>query len=207
MKKKYSARLLLAVSITAILLLRCKPPAEENIMELSLLYYYATKPGAYSVIDNGDGTVYSAFQKSTWAKCSQMDTAGANQYNPLADDCSGGSPGLFEYCSAGDGSCDDGTTLNGTGSSGAWSACVNLTLAGLAWRVPTMEEMGNLTDLYIVDISLFAAGEYWSSTAQDATRGWSLNFISADLGGPTITNFTVNNKTLMFHVRCVSSGP
>jgi len=75
-------------------------------------------------------------------KCSQGQV-----WNAGSNACDG-VPGTYQYCSTDDHSCDDGTTLNGTGTSSAYDSCnsLNTTPAGgyagkTSWRVPSIVEL------------------------------------------------------------------
>ena len=135
-----------------------------------------------------------------------------NMYNAGANDCSGGVAGVFQYCSLADHSCDDGTNLNGAGSSEASSSCYSMNsnpVGGFAgrknWRVPTISELSTFKDnVYLNHMDLFpqtvTAADYASSSSYDAANFWSLKF------GKSYVPYNNSNKLARLPVRCVSSG-
>jgi hypothetical protein len=168
-------------------------------------------------VDDMNGTVFIARQNLIWAKCPQVDTSGANMYNAGLNDCSGGVAGAFQYCSALDNSCDNGTILNGTGTSGVWSTCNNMNtnpVGGFAgrtsWRVPTFTELIAFLNVYTVNTSLFPSAVpnspynvYWSSSLYVPNpTGYALY---VNFPGGSVNN--MGNKTNANYERCVSTGP
>ncbi|MCB1194271.1 MAG: DUF1566 domain-containing protein, partial [Leptospiraceae bacterium] len=122
-------------------------------------------------------------------------------------------------------SCDDGSILNGTGTSEAWDACNNLSLAGKSWRVPTKDELklliecndktmpndndscgeGNYPSNSLVpavnclfEDDTISSYNYWSSSAHSTYSyfAWLVQFGSG-------YNFSFN-KNYIGYVRCVS---
>jgi hypothetical protein len=173
------------------------------------------------------GQTYTA-QTLTWMKCSHGQV-----WNSGANDCTGtGTASLWgatevQYCNVANESCNDATTklLNGTGTSGAYTACDALnagagTFGKTNWRVPIKNELKLLiecTDTTILPNdgtncggspspsinNLFpntVALNYWSSSAYVPAIGsaWYVRFSSG------IINAT--GKTSNGYVRCVS-GP
>ena len=155
--------------------------------------------------DNGDGTVYVHSQNLTWAKCSQSTTTGGNMYSATADNCSNGTAStLLQFCNQIDNSCDDGTILNGTGSSTVWNTCNSLPLAGRSWRAPTLDELNAFYTVYSADKTMFpnvAIIEYWSAS----TSTFNATLYAVYVSFVTGINGT-NNKNLYRAVRCVSDG-
>jgi hypothetical protein len=135
-----------------------------------------------SFVDNNDGTVRDKKTNLVWQKCS----AGLNNDST----CSGT---IVQY-----------TWTN------AISYCSGLSLAGKAWRLPTINELRSIVDysrtLPSINISFFPATSdtryYWSSTSfiGNPILAWVLNFRE----GYTYSNEII--KTGNNFVRCVS-GP
>jgi len=155
--------------------------------------------------DNNDGTVSDESNSLIWAKCSQTNLNGANHYNTTTNDCTNGTKAKFTYCDITVPfiACDDGTTLTGTGQSGAFTTCDNLTLNGRLWRVPSEAELlrlaGDIRDGAAVDIFTDLKGaRYWTSTPLDNTTARAIEFY-AYTGGSAL-------KTGTHHVICVSDG-
>ncbi len=209
MKIQFSMQMVLTI-LVAIGISGCKPDTENSLDEMYNIYaLLAANTEKQNITDNGNGTVSVISQNLTWAKCPQQDTTGANLYNPGSNDCSGGSAGLFDYCSASDSSCDNGTILNGAGTSGAWSTCANLTLTGRTWRVPTKNELKSFTDVATSAIFPGTVGStYWSTDVVDVTGAWTVEIDSlfSDGGLAAVTGYLVKNKTSTNSVRCVSTG-
>lgn len=89
----------------------------------------------------------------------------------------------------------------------ALKTCVNLTLAGRTWRLPSVNELSSLVDKSklspSIDTAVFPAtvpAYYWSSTTYivSVTDAWAANFN----GGYSINAIKTGNS----YVRCVS-GP
>ncbi|MBK8398388.1 MAG: DUF1566 domain-containing protein [Leptospiraceae bacterium] len=181
--------------------------------------------------DMNDGTVRLAVTAGTfgsqtytaqtlfYAKCSHGQT-----YDAGSNTCTGATT-TVKYCSVNDNSCNGGTDtgiLDGSGTSGAYTACNGLSLASKTWRVPTKNELkllincndgttmpndagscgaGNFTAPTIN--SLFpntTSGAYWSSTSTSLTGAVYIFFSNSiiGMGGQKQPN--------NMNVRCVS-GP
>lgn len=174
------------------------------------------------------GQAYTS-QTLTWMKCSH-----GQAWNSGANDCTGtGTAPQFgatqvQYCNANDESCNDATTkiLNGTGTSGVYSACNDLNTANagagtfgiMNWRVPVKNELKLLVECTNTAIlpndgsncggspspsinNLFPNtinNRYRSSTTytSDTANAWFVNFA---LGG-----ISFNPKVFNSYVRCVS---
>ncbi|WP_167883662.1 DUF1566 domain-containing protein [Leptospira ognonensis] len=137
--------------------------ANANITSIALACVFAITRNWGTFVDNNDGTVklmgnagtfggqvYTA-ETLTWMKCIHGQV-----WNSGTNDCTGTGSGptygaiTTPYCSIADESCNDVGTklLNGTGTSGAWSACESLNTANAGagtngktnWRVPTKNE-------------------------------------------------------------------
>ncbi|MCB1158185.1 MAG: Ig-like domain-containing protein [Leptospiraceae bacterium] len=170
-------------------------------------------------VDNKDGTIYDKSTGLIWLKCSQGQT-----WNENTNSCDGTAV-KYRYCDVNNNSCNSDAsgnppyTLNGTGTSEAYTQCNNLNSnppAGFAgrtnWRVPSVTELETLLDLSGQNYSstgalnngnLFPntiAGFYWSSTT------YAPNTTSALLVG-FVTGYVHSvSKTFDGYVRCVS-GP
>ena len=194
--------MILILSASGLVLPNCKQQKEDNsVLMIALALAYIRETNINNVLSD-NGTVYIKAQNLTWEKCSQIDTAGTSSWNQANISCAS-SAGTFQYCSVADSSCDNGTILNGTGNSEAWSACKNSTLAGRSWRVPTITELQELRDMYPADLSLLekTGGNYWSSSAANTTEAWG---IQLDNTNPPF-RYAKNGS---FNVlRCVSDGP
>ena len=131
--------------------------------------------------DNGNGTVTDQSNNLVWQKCSM----GLNNDTT----CSG--------------SATTATFLN------ALTYCQGLALAGRTWRLPNVNEIGNLLDYTVsvtplINTTLFPgtiALAYASSTTDTSTpaNAWGVAF-----GTGTIYSIT---KVTGNYVRCVASGP
>jgi uncharacterized protein DUF1566 len=100
--------------------------------------------------DNMNGTIVEQSTSLVWKKCSQGQV-----WNSIANDCAGtGSSGdnygiqEYQFCNVADNSCDNGTILDGTGTSSLWDTCnaLNTNPSGgyggyTNWRVPTADEI------------------------------------------------------------------
>lgn len=170
------------------------------------------------------GTFGSQVYSSTnlfFAKC-----ASGQIWENSSNTCSPAIPSTLRFCSANDNSCNDPGTLqlNGLGTSGIWSYCNGLTLAGRSWRPATKNEMkltlfcanspttisddnGSScsssgfkinTDLFPYDASKVC--RYWTGSAFSLTDGWFINYCT----GLAISSQT---KSSFDYVRCVSDGP
>lgn len=164
------------------------------------------------------GNTYTA-QNLTFMKCSQGQT-----WNNGTNSCDG-SAGTYQYCSVSDNRCNsDGTgnpawTLNGTGSSSAYTTCNSIgTFAGkTGWRVPTKDELKILihcsnktmpNDGYSCSSytsptinNLFPntiAYVYWSSTTYSTSSNYAqyVNFNTGYTNG--------SSKGSILYIRCVS---
>ncbi|MDX1957356.1 MAG: DUF1566 domain-containing protein [Leptospiraceae bacterium] len=113
-----------------------------------------------SFTDTGDGTVKDKSTGLVWQKCSN----GQN----------------------------NDSTCSGTASSFSWtlalSNCNGLSLAGRAWRLPSVKELKSIVDLTrttapTIDTSIFpnTNSNYWSSSTNHSspTLAWSVNFDTA----------------------------
>jgi hypothetical protein len=138
------------------------------------------KGTARSYTDNSDGTIKDNATGLTWQKCSS------------------GLSGTT--CATGTATTADWTT--------AGSYCSSLSLVSKTWRLPTVQELGNLVDYSrstspVVNNTFFpatVANAYWSSTtyATPTTSAWYINF-----GVGTVGNTYKTDSNFM---RCVS-GP
>lgn len=171
------------------------------------------------------GQTYTA-QTLTWMKCSH-----GQAWKSSTNDCTGtgtatayGATGV-QYCNIADQSCNDAVTglLNGTGTSGAYTACNGLnagagTNGKTNWRVPTKNELKLLIECNTTTTmpnddltcggapspsinTLFpntVANFYWSSTQRSAADAWTVEFIAG------ISSESCKSGT--HSVRCVS-GP
>jgi len=179
--------------------------------------------------DNKNGTISFtglnsyAGQNLVFLKCPQGMT-----YDSATNGCAG-TAGTFQYCSTNDNGCDDGTTLNGTGTSQAFTSCDSLNASGYAgkttWHVPTTDELkvlinctdktmppqgttcgvGNYTAPAIN--SLFIGPptdmEYWTASAAIGVpvAAYIVHFGNGSYhsGGP--------QKINSVYLRCVAAGP
>lgn len=177
--------------------------------------------------DNENGTVSFtgagtlAGTNLVWMKCSQGQT-----YDASSKTCTG-TAGTFQYCLSNTNACDNGTILNGTGTSAVYNTCnlLNTNPIGgyagrTAWRVPTKDELKSLiycsngpdtpllTDstpcqsgsiLPAIHSSFSANASYYRSSTSSATNtAWNVSF-----GG--ITNSNSDFKAAFsYPVRCVS---
>lgn len=102
------------------------------------------------------------------------------------------------FCNANDSSCDNGTILNGTGTSTVYTACDSLSFAGKTnWRVPTKKELKTIihcTDRTMPADSASCAAStsptvntlfpktidsiFWSASASNTTSAWTVNFLT-----------------------------
>lgn len=177
------------------------------------------------VVNNGTwgGATYSA-QTLYFAKCNYGQT-----WNSGSNDCTGtGNAGNHygstevQYCTTGDNSCDDGTVLNGSGISSAWSACSGSSLTGKSWRVPTLNELRLLMNCD--DPSEFPAnpGDQCTSFSTPSTNDLFPNTVSTHTVSSSsfgsnaagYVNFgaaayqTNQPKTdSTYHLICISDGP
>ena len=133
-----------------------------------------------SYTDNSDGTIKDNATGLTWQKCSR-GLSGTT--------CATGSATTTDWTAAG-------------------TYCSSLSLASKTWRLPTVQELGDLVDYSqaispVVNVTFFPATIallYWSSTTfvPSTTNAWFVVFnngiVTADL------------KTNNYYVRCVS-GP
>lgn len=166
------------------------------------------------------GNTYTA-QTLYFSKCTYGQTYAGGV------SCSGTAQ-TVKYCSNNDNSCDNYTILNGTGTSGAYSACSGMnsgsgTYGKTNWRVPTKNELKTLihctnkilpndnsdcgTNNYSSPPinSLFPntiAASYWSTSVSSPSFAWTIYFSS---GSPGIA-YGSDNKMNSYYVRCVS-GP
>jgi hypothetical protein len=136
------------------------------------------KGTARSYTDNNDGTIKDNATGLTWQKCSR------------------GLSGTT--CATGSATTADWTTAN--------SYCTSLSLASKTWRLPTVQELGDLVDYSQisppVNVTFFPATityYYWTATTvvTDTTRAWFVQFQNIGYVGNTV-------KTLTYYVRCVS---
>jgi hypothetical protein len=135
---------------------------------------------ARSYTDNSDGTITDNARGLTWQKCSR------------------GLSGLT--CASGSATTTDWTT--------AGNYCNGLSLASKTWRLPTVQELGDLIDYSqsspSINITFFPntiiASYYWSSTtyATTTTFAWFVFFYDGFV--------SANFKTNGYYVRCIS-GP
>lgn len=162
------------------------------------------------------GNTYSA-KTLYFAKCSHGQT-----YDSSCNTCTGTATQV-QYCDSADNSCNGGTdagTLNGSGTSGAYSACSGSSLASKSWRVPTKDELkllincntatempndgsGNsCSDSTAPTINnLFPntqSNAYWSSSGVSgfSNYAWVVVFVNGSSGNGIKSN--------VFYVRCVS---
>jgi hypothetical protein len=150
-----------------------------TIIVLSLLIAFPLQ--ADDLRDEGDGTVSALATNLLWQKCS----AGQNN-----DSLCSGSALAFNWVNA----------LN---------YCKNLSLAGKAWRLPSVTELRSIIDRDrsvqpFIDLAVFPAtinSVYWTSTTWAGNPGsaWIVNFGRA-ASGP-------DQKTTAYYVRCVSTRP
>ncbi len=133
-----------------------------------------------SFTDNKDGTIRDNISGLLYQKCG----SGLS----LDNNCSG-TPGKLNYTDA----------LN---------YCSSLNLAGISWRLPSLNELANLGDIGKssppkIDTNLFPKTEqfyYWTSTPVfiDEYSVWLVDFLSY--------NITTSSKSYDFYVRCVSGN-
>ena len=165
------------------------------------------------------GNTYTA-QTLYFAKCSYGQSWNSSTNNCQGTGNSGNNYGAatVQYCNANDSSCDNGSILNGSGTSGAFTACNSLSLAGKIWRVPTRNELKTL--IHCTDLNMplngfdcgggnytspsvsnlfpdTPASFYWSSSAWPDVR-YAL-YILFDNGLNALTD-----KSFPRYVRCVS---
>ncbi|MDH5654649.1 MAG: DUF1566 domain-containing protein [Spirochaetia bacterium] len=174
-------------------------------------------PSVAEFQDKNDGTIYSNSANLFWAKCIQSDAAGGNIYNLSANDCSltAVSP-LLEFCNKNDSDCNGGvgtgvldgnpgnlSTSGSTGISEVWDTCLNLTLGGRTWRVPSKNELARFYfEIYLTQPSLFPSspsGKYWSNTSSTDSDAWYLDTSNGAV--------SLQAKLTTSNVRCVSDGP
>lgn len=138
------------------------------------------KGTARSYTDNSDGTIKDNATGLTWQKCSR------------------GLSGLT--CATGSATTADWATAN--------SYCSSLSLASKTWRLPTIQELGDLVDYSratfpVINTSFFpnTSSFYISSTiyALNTSEAWYVDF-----GGSDPNNF-MNHSVGNFRVRCVSA--
>jgi len=162
------------------------------------------------------GNTYTA-KTLYFAKCTHGQT-----YNASSNNCTGTGT-TVQFCSVETNICNGGSnsgTLNGSGTSGAYSACNSSNLAGRTWRVPTLTEFKLLINCTTItempndfaQCSSFTApatitnlfpntqNDYWTSSghASFPDYAWRVTFNDSYTSG--------HNKNVFRHVRCVS-GP
>jgi hypothetical protein len=173
------------------------------------------KPSRYA--DNGDGTITDSANNLVWKKCSQ---------GQIYDAACIGQAVKFQYCTAEDSSCDNGTVLT---SGPAFESCNFLNsypkggFAGRTnWKLPTKAELKSLVfcsngaptpldnvkrcgwffSSPTINKTMFpntVTGGYWSISVNSSDGAWGVHFASGKTG--------INAKTRSYYVRCVSTGP
>jgi len=145
---------------------------------------------AISMEAMGDDTNYIALYNLTVTKCQ----LGASGYG-----CFEGTAGTYQFCNATDNSCNGGTdtgTLDGGGTSSAYTACNSLTRNGKDdWRLPTRSEYNLLNRATFANqLTLgFSSIAGWTNQSNTATNAWSGSGIS-------------QSKTANTGVYCVRDG-
>jgi len=146
--------------------------------------------GAVAVTDNGDQTVTIPAYNLTITKC-RAGTSG--QY------CETGSP-TYAFCNAADNSCNGGTdsgSLDGGGTSAAYTVCDGLVLGGHSdWRLPMLDEAKKLTAVSFANLLVVSPGGY---TSRSASATHAFFFTTAGGSG----NISVSTKTVANNVYCV----
>lgn len=146
---------------------------------------------AISMEAMGDDTYYVSLYDLTFTKCQ----LGASGYG-----CGEGTAGTYQFCNATDNSCNGGTdtgTLDGGGTSSAYTACNTLTRNGKSdWRVPNRANFTNLNKaVFANQLTLgFSSLGGWSSDSLSATNAY------------IATGGSNGSKTMNVNVRCVRDG-
>lgn len=225
---------IILVLLIGILGLSCEKKKDDNLAPLAALALGSSSPTTGATItrdwgtftDMGDGTVklvvtagtfggqtYTA-QTLFYAKCTHGQT-----YDAAGNTCTG-SASLVKYCNVNDNSCNGGTnsgTLNGSGTSTAYTACNGLSLASKTWRVPSKNELKLLLECNNTTIPNDGADcggspspaintffpntltLYRSSTSNNASSAWFIDFSNS------FVQFGAT-KTADSYVRCVSGA-
>ena len=146
------------------------------------------KGTARSYADNSDGTIKDNVTGLTWQKCTR------------------GLSGTT--CATGSATASDWTT--------AGSYCSSLSLASKTWRLPTIQELGDLVDYSratspVVNVTFFPNTlydwYYWSSTtnAANTNQAWFYYFQYNNASNVATSYWNKNETTFNFYVRCVST--
>lgn len=142
-------------------------------------------PPSFSMVDNGDGTIFDKRTKLIWQKCA------IGQANDAA--CTG-TPSLQNW-------------------SNSLLACKNLTLAGKTWRLPNVNEMVTLLDLSLTTtqkVSSVLFPNFTAATqAYDTSTGNQQNLAYNQMLTPTTPDFQgISGKGSgnNYNARCVA-GP
>lgn len=154
-----------------------------------------------------------------FAKCTHGQT-----YDSTGNTCTGTGTAV-NYCSSNTNDCNGGTnsgTLNGNGTSGAYSACNGLILANKTWRVPTKDELKLLIECtnntMPNDNSNCGSNNYSSPAINNlfpntvsSDNYWSSSGLSAHSSGAWFVGFASGSassysKAYYNYVRCASDG-
>lgn len=165
------------------------------------------------VYDNFNGTVSSYSRNRTYTKCSMGQV-----WNSPENDCNGtGSGGdgygytSHQYCNTANDSCNPtgpSWDLDGRGTSGVWTVCDQLVLAGKTdWRVMNSGELFEFyQSIYSVNLSFFPRMIMAFYFASSANSGFMQNGFASAVNMQFGTQSNLKSKTDSSPMLCVRDG-